>query len=132
MSDKSIREILCENCKINCKLLANNALVFGCFFNHNTNEDLQKAFESCASQYESEIEELKKWNDEFKNRLELSTKEIRKIEKEKTEFKKKVDELENVINSACDEDPYSFSSYCSGLIYNHDKEIEEIKKKLEK
>lgn len=48
------------------------------------------------------------------------------------ELKKKIEELENVINSACDEEPYSFSSYCSGLIYNHDKEIEEIKKKLEK
>lgn len=55
-----------------------------------------------------------------------------KVDLERLKLEKKVDELENVINSACDEEPYSFSSYCSGLIYNHDKEIEEIKKKLEK
>ena len=60
MSRKSIKEILCENCKMNCKLLANNALVFGCFSNHNTNEGLQKAFESYESQYKAEVEELKK------------------------------------------------------------------------
>lgn len=70
MSKKSIREILCENCKMNCKLLANNALVFGCFFNHSTNEGLQKAFESYESQYKAEIEELKKENESLKKKLE--------------------------------------------------------------
>ena len=60
MSKKNIKEILCENCKMNCKHLANNSLIFNCFFNHNDSDALLRAWNFCASQYESELEELKK------------------------------------------------------------------------
>jgi hypothetical protein len=97
MSKKSIREILCENCKMNCKLLANNALVFGCFFNHSTNEGLQKAFESYESQYKAEVEELKKSNLKFNAQNTGLLSKCSVMGKENESLKKKLEKAEEVI-----------------------------------
>lgn len=86
MSKKNIKEILCENCKMNCKNLANNSLVFNCFFNHNDADALLIAWNFCASQHESEVKELAtachslaEENEELKKKLEEAVAHLRKI-----------------------------------------------------
>ena len=94
MSKKNIKEILCENCKMNCKNLANNSLVFNCFFNHNDADALLRAWNFCASQYESEVEGLKL---KFSEATKTYTDDIDRLEKENDEIKKKLEEAVKVI-----------------------------------
>lgn len=89
---------------MNCKNLANNSLVFNCFFNHNDADALLIAWNFCASQYESEIKEqnlvIKAYTLQFKSQMEAN--EV--YRKENDELKKKLEEAVAHLRKILDSD----------------------------
>ena len=91
-------------------------------------EAMEISWNFCDSQYEGEIEELKA---KFSEATKTYTNDIDRLEKENSELKEKNKNLQCALDESTNEDPFRFTSYCQGMIYEYDDEIRELKKKLD-